>query len=164
VEDGRVVPAGEKATAGHLTYSVLDSQILTQVGEGETPRVPKDRFLVVQLAVTNTGNTDASIPAVTLENDGGSTYNELTDGTGFQNFLGVVRHVAPGQTERGSIAFDAPAAHYRLRFADETAVQEILADLPLSYAHEKVNNAVVPATDMPDLIAPTGAMKSPATK
>lgn len=161
-EQVRVVPAGEKAPAGHLTYSVLDSQILTQV-DAETPRVPKERFIVVQLAVNNSGNSDANIPGVVLESDSGATYNELTDGNGIQGFLGVLRHVGPGQTARGAIAFDAPAAHYRLRFADENAENEILADLPLTYAHEKVNNAVVPAGDMPDLApAPTAPTAPPA--
>ena len=155
-EQARVVQAGEKAPAGHLTYSVLDSQILPQISQGDTPRVPRDRFIVVQLAVNNSGNTDANIPGVILESDSGATYNELTDGNGIQGFLGVLRHVGPGQTARGAIAFDAPAAHYRLRFADENAENEILADLPLTYAHEKVNNAVVPAGDMPDLTGPTG--------
>jgi len=156
LEQSRVVAAGEKAPAGHLTYSVLDSQILPQITEGETPRVPKERFIVVQIAVTNSGNTDANIPGVTLESDSGTTYNELTDGNGVQGFLGVLRHVGPLQTTRGAIVFDAPAAHYRLRFADENAENEILADLPLTYAHEKVNSADVPAAVLPDLTAPTG--------
>jgi len=159
-EQVRVVPAGEKAPAGHLTYSVLDSQILTQV-EGEPTRVPKDRFIVVQLAVNNSGNADATIPGVTLESDSGKTYNELTDGNGIQGFLGVLRHVGPGQTTRGAIVFDAPAAHYRLRFADENAENEIMADLPLTYAHEKVNNAVVPASDITDLPGSTGPTAPP---
>jgi len=160
-----VVPAGEKAPAGHLTYSVLDSQILTQL-EADTTRVPKDRFIVVQIAVNNSGNTDANIPGVTLESDSGATYNELTDGTGVQGFLGVLRHVGPRQTTRGAIVFDAPAAHYRLRFADENADKEILADLPLTYAHEKVNNAVVPASDISDVPAPDAptAPAPPAAK
>lgn len=156
LEQSRVVAAGEKAPAGHLTYSVLDSQILPQISEGETPRVPKERFIVVQIAVTNSGNTDANIPGVELESDSGTTYNELTDGNGVQGFLGVLRHVGPLQTTRGAIVFDAPAAHYRLRFADENAENEILADLPLTYAHEKVNSADVPAAVLPDLTAPTG--------
>jgi hypothetical protein len=164
-EQVRVVQAGEKAPAGHLTYSVLDSQILTQL-QADTTRVPKDRFIVVQIAVSNSGNTDANIPGVSLESDSGATYNELTDGNGVQGFLGVLRHVGPGQTTRGAIVFDAPAAHYRLRFADENAENEILADLPLTYAHEKVNNAVVPADDLSGLPGPSGptAPLDPAAK
>jgi hypothetical protein len=157
LEQTHVVAAGEKAPAGHLTYSVLDSQILPQITEaGDTPRVPKERFIVVQIAVSNSGNTDANIPGVTLEADSGTTYNELTDGNGVQGFLGVLRHAGPLQTIRGAIVFDAPAAHYRLRFADENDENEILADLPLTYAHEKINSADVPAAVLPDLTAPSG--------
>ena len=68
----------------------------------------------------------------------------MTDGTGLSNWLGIVRHVGPGQTERGQVIFDAPAAHYKLRFSDESMNTEIMADLPLSYAHEKVDDAMIP--------------------
>lgn len=158
-EQVRVVPAGEKAGVGHLTYNIVDSQVLTQLGEGDSPRIPHDRFMIIQVAVTNSSNVENPIPAIELVSDSGTTYNELTDGTGINNWLGIVRKVGPGQTERGSVAFDAPAAHYRLRFSDESANNEVLADLPLSYAHEKSSDALVPATDFPDLTGASGAQK-----
>lgn len=158
----RVVPAGEKAGIGHLTYNVLDSQIMPQLGDGDTPRVPHDRFLVVHIAVTNSSNVDNPIPAVELVDDANKGYNELTDGTGVPDWLGIVRKVGPGQTARGTIAFDAPAAHYRLRFLDEAANNEIMADLPLSYAHEKTNDALVPAADLPDSTGATGSYHPPS--
>jgi len=157
-DEARVVPAGEKATAGHLTYNVVDSQILTQLGDEASPNVPHDRFLLVQINVTNSSNVDNPIPAVELVSDLGKTYSELTDGTGVPNWLGIVRHVGPGQTERGQVVFDAPAAHYKLRFSDETNNTEILADLPLSYAHEK--DAIIPTTDLPEVTGPTGPQKA----
>jgi len=156
----RAVAAGDKAGVGHLTYNVIDSQVLAQLGEDANPRVPHDRFLVVQIAVTNSSNVDNPIPAVELVGDSGQTYNEVADGTGVPNWLGVVRHVGPGQTERGAVAFDAPAAHYRLRFTDETMNSEILADLPLSYAHEQLHDAMVPTTELPNVTAPTGSQKT----
>jgi len=161
-EEAQVVPAGEKAATGHLTYNIVDSQILTQMGDDANPRIPHDRFLLVQLAVTNSSNVDNPIPAIELVGDSGKTYSELADGTGVSNWLGIVRHVGPGQTERGEVAFDAPAAHYRLRFSDENMNAEILADLPLSYSHEQINGTV-PTTELPDaplhtdVVGPTGA-------
>jgi hypothetical protein len=155
-----VVPAGEKASAGHLTYNVVDSQIFAQLGDEASPRVPHDRFLQVQITVTNSSNVDNPIPSVELVSDSGKTYGELTDGTGVSNWLGIVRHVGPGQTEHGQIVFDAPAAHYRLRFSDESNNTEILADLPLSYAHEKVDDVVIPATELPDVTGPTGGFRT----
>lgn len=155
-EEARVVPAGEKASAGHLTYSVVDSQILPQLGDETNPRVPHDRFLLVQLAVTNSSNVDNPIPAIELVSDSGQTYSELADGSGVPNWLGMVRHVGPGQTERGQVAFDAPAAHYKLRFSDETINTEIMADLPLSYSHEQIKG-FVPAAEVQDVVTPGGA-------
>jgi hypothetical protein len=148
------IPAGEKATIGHLSYNVIDSQILQQMGDEANPRVPHDRFILVQVAVSNSSNVDNPIPAVELVSDDGRTYDELPDGTGVTNWLGVVRHVGPGQTARGEMAFDAPAAHYKLKFSDESADTNILADLPLSYSHEKIDNSLVPTTELPDVTAP----------
>jgi hypothetical protein len=154
-----IVSAGEKAIAGHLTYSIVDSQILARLEDDASPRIPQDRFVVVQIAVTNTGNVDNPIPAVELVSDSGKIYNELADGTGVTTWLGVVRHVGAGQTQRGNVAFDAPAAHYKVKFSDETLDHEILADLPLSYMHEKINDVLVPNADLPDETAPAGAQK-----
>ena len=67
---------------------------------------------------------DNPIPSIELVADSGKTYNELADGTGVNNWLGIVRHVGPGQTERGNVVFDAPAAHYKLKFSDETTDTE----------------------------------------
>jgi hypothetical protein len=159
-EESRVVPAGEKASVGHLTYNIVDSQILAQMGDEANPRVPHDRFIVVQVSVSNSSNVDNPIPAIELVADSGQVYNELSDGTGVINWLGIVRHVGPGQTERGEVAFDAPAAHYKLKFSDESADTEVLADLPLSYSHERINETVVAPTELPEVTAPTGTQKT----
>jgi hypothetical protein len=161
-----VVPAGEKASAGHLTYNVVDSQILTQLGDDANPRVPHERYVLVQVAVTNSSNVENPIPAVELLSDSGQVYHELSDGTGITNWLGLFRHVGAGQTERGEIVFDAPAAHYRLRFRDELADNEILEDLPLSYSHEQIKSVLgaTPAQDLPESPAPIGPQDTPNKK
>ena len=156
-EEIRVVPAGEKAIIGHLSYNVVDSQILNQLGDPASPRVPHDRFIMVQVAVTNTSNVDNPIPAIEMIGDNGKTYSELTDGTGVTNWLGVIRHAAPGLTVRGNVLFDAPAAHYQLRFSDESTDNQILADLPLSYTHERMDDVTIPTADLPG--GPTGGTK-----
>lgn len=147
----KVVPAGEKASVGHLTYSIVESQIMPRLGDDANPRIPRDRFILVQVAISNSSNADNPIPAMELLDDYGKTYSELTDGTGVSNWLGMIRHIGAGQTERGFVAFDAPAAHFRLKLSDETLNQEILADLPLSYSHEQINDSVVPTADLPDV-------------
>jgi hypothetical protein len=133
-----VMPAGEKATSGPLVYSVIDTRILPQMGEDPNNiRTPQNRFFLVQVAVSNSSSQDQPIPGLTLVGDSGQQYAELADGTGVPNWLGVVRKVGGAQTEQGTIVFDAPAQHYRLRLTDETDASEIAIDLPLSYQNEQ---------------------------
>src|SRR5271168_3718478 len=100
--------------------------------------MPQNRFYVVQLSAFNSGSSDASIPAMTLIDDSGKTYEELTDGTGVPRWLGVLRHVAANQTETGAILFDAPANHYKLRLTDDTDADDIFVDLPLTFVNEQM--------------------------
>ena len=146
----RTVPAGEKGVVGHLSYSIIDSQVRPTLGDDPAnQRVPKDRFMLVELSVTNSDNKDASIPAVELIDDAGKTYNELTDGAGIPSWLGMIRHVGSIQTERGYVAFDAPAAHYRVKVSGEDMDKEILLDLPLNYIHEQTD--LSSSTALPDV-------------
>jgi hypothetical protein len=132
--------AGDKASVEKVTYSVVDSQILPHLGDDANPRMPKSRFYVVQLSISNGGGTEAPIPGMVLIDDAGKTYGELTDGTGVQRWLGISRRVAANQTETGSVVFDAPAGHYKLRVTDETDPSDVFIDLPLSFAHEQMQN------------------------
>lgn len=132
--------AGDKAPVDKLTYSVVDTQILPHLGDEANPRMPQHRFYVVQLSVLNSGNTDAIIPGMTLIDDSGKTYDELADGSGVPRWLGVIRKVQPNQTEQGAILFDAPASHYKLKLTDETDPDDVFVDLPLTFAHEQMQN------------------------
>ncbi len=144
-KESQVFPAGEKVTVGPLVYSVIDSQVLTQLGDdASTARTPQNRFHVMTISVSNSSSEDAPIPGLTLVDDMGKEYPEAADGTNVPNWLGVVRKVAAAQTEQGNILFDAPAQHYRLRLTDETDPAEFSIDVPLTYVHEQMKE--VPAT------------------
>ena len=132
--------AGEKATVDRLTYSVVDTEIHTRLGVDPNPRIPQDRYFLVQVAVSNGSNEDLTIPGMTLVDDSGKTYPELADGSGVPKWLGVLRKVSPGQTEQGFVVFDAPAVHYRLKLSDDTSDSDIYADIPLSFVHEQQAN------------------------
>jgi hypothetical protein len=126
---------------GPLVYSVIDSQILTQLGEdASTARTPQSRFHVLTISVSNSSSEDTPIPGLTLVDDAGKEYPEAADGTNVPNWLGVVRKVAGAQTEQGNILFDAPAQHYRLRLSDEADPTEFSIDVPLTYVHEQLND------------------------
>jgi Domain of unknown function (DUF4352) len=138
--EAQLFSAGEKAQVGTLNYNLIDSQIATRLGDDPaTARTPKDRFIIVQISISNAGNQDASIPGLTLVDDAGQTYNELADGTGVDKWLGIVRKVAAAQTETGFVLFDAPAKHYRLRLTDEFS-PEVAIDMPLSFIHEQMQH------------------------
>jgi hypothetical protein len=129
--------AGEKAPVGKLLYSVIDSQIATKLGDDPiNPRTPQNRFVMIQVAVFNSGSQDEPIPAMSLVDDSGTAYNELADGTGVPKWMGVVRRVSGNQTEQGIVLFDAPAKHYRLRLTEEPD-DDIGIDVPLDFAHEQ---------------------------
>lgn len=134
----KVFNSGEKVPVARLTYAVIDSQIQPTLpgSDAANPRIPQNRFYVIQISVSNGGNEDTPIPALALVDDAGHVYNELPDGSGVNRWLGMVRRVSPGQTEEGNVLFDAPAAHYKLRFTDETEDEQIYADLPLNFVHE----------------------------
>jgi hypothetical protein len=156
VRQSRVFSAGEKATVGQLTYSVIDSDIQTRVGEDANPRFPQTRFVIVQLAVSNSSNAGVAIPGLTLVDDSGKTYPELADGTGVPHWLGVDRKVDPVQTERGSVLFDAPSAHYKLKLTDESNDSDTFIDIPLTFIHERLNDVTTP-----DVSAPMNALPAP---
>lgn len=151
----KVFQSGDKATVHDLTYNIIDTMIQPKLGE----RNPENRFYLIQMAVSNGGNQPVNVPAMSLVDDTGKSYPELADGTGVPNWLGVVRKVDPVNTEKGMVAFDAPAQHYKLRLTDDTDDMDVFVDLPLSFAHESMNDINVPPPALPDAPAPAPAPK-----
>jgi len=152
-KESQVFPAGEKVTVGPLVYSVIDSQVLTQLGDdAATARTPQNRFYVMTISVSNSSSEDTPIPGLTLVDDAGKEYPEAADGTNVPNWLGVVRKAGGAQTEQGDILFDAPAQHYRLRLTDETDSRELSIDVPLTYVHEQLKE--VPQTPQSGAVQP----------
>lgn len=131
---------GDKAVVDMLTYSIVDTQILTHLGDEKNPRLPHYRFYVADVAISNSGNSDMAVPGLTLIDDAGKQYEELPDGAGIEHWLGLSRRVAANQTEQGAVVFDAPAGHYRLKLTDETDASDVYVDIPLSFAHEQMQN------------------------
>lgn len=141
----KMYQVGEKASVDQLTYNVIDTQILPRLeDDAAAPRIPENRFYVVQVAVFNAGSNEASIPPMALVDDTGKEYNELPDGSGLPRWLGVIRKVGPGQTEQGEVLFDAPAKHFRLRLTEDTEPTAVLVDIPLNFVHEQLKGVVIP--------------------
>jgi hypothetical protein len=77
---------------------------------------------------------------LTLVDDAGKNYGELPDGSGVPHWLGIVRMVVSNQTETGAVVFDAPAGHYKLRLTDDSDASDVYVDIPLTFAHEQMQN------------------------
>jgi hypothetical protein len=122
---------GEKALVGSLIYTVIDTKWEVSLGDPPTPRVPSHRFYLLTVSVVNTGSGPASIPAFTLIDDSGQNYQELDNGEGVPDWIGLARRVQPADSLKGNIAFDVPQKHFKLRVADEED-KFSLVDIPFS--------------------------------
>jgi len=129
---------GERVTVGSLVYNVFETQWKTQLGEGQAAggRVPKDRFFLVRLNVVNGGSSDVMVPTMTLLDDSGQSYTELSDGDQVPNWIGFLRRVKPAETLQGNVVFDVPPKHYRLQVSDENSQKTLDIDIPLSFSTE----------------------------
>jgi hypothetical protein len=135
---------GEKVQLGRLSYSVFETQWLTHIGEGPTARTPQNRFLLVRFSATNSGSEDVTVGNFTVTDDKGKVFDELTNGEGVPQWAGYLRVAKPADTIQGNVIFDAPAAHYKLKIADETNTRFALIDLPLTYGAETPEGAPLP--------------------
>jgi hypothetical protein len=134
-------PSGEKAIIGPLAYSVVDTEIIPQLGEDPaSARTPEHRFYLVKVSVSNSGSTDVPIPGMTLVDDAGQSYPELADGKNVPTWLGVVRKAESAKTELGNVVFDAPAKHYRMKLTDDLDEKDVFIDIPLNFVHEQMKD------------------------
>ena len=109
---------GERVPVGQLTYSVVDTSWKGQLGDGYQVRTPNQRFLLVTVSVTNGGGSQISMPLLQLEGANGQMYKEVNNGEGVDNYIGLLRNIAPAQTLQGRLLFDVPLSSYRLRVVD----------------------------------------------
>jgi len=134
--ESRLHRMGERVTIGSLVYNVFEDQWKAQLGQGSDIRVPKDRFFLIRLSVVNGGSSDFMVPALTLVDDAGQTYQEISNGDQVPEWTGYLRRVKPAETLQGNIVFDVPPKHYRLRVTDETSQKSRDIDIPLNFASE----------------------------
>jgi hypothetical protein len=132
----RTYPMGDKVQLGNLTYSVIETAYLTQIGDGPAPRIPQNRFFLVKITVSNGGSDTANVSAFQVEGDNGKVYLELHDGEGVPEWIGYLRAVKPAESAQGNALFDAPPAHYRIRVKDENGDHAALIDIPLTFNTE----------------------------
>jgi hypothetical protein len=141
---------GARVEAGHLIYTVFETQWLPQLGSGDTARVPKNRFFLIRLSAVNSGSEEVLVPNLTLEDDQGKIIEELNNGDGVSQWVGYIRKVRPADSIAGNIVFDAEPKHYKLRVTDENGERPAIVDIPLSF------NAETPQLPLPASNPPAG--------
>ena len=92
---------GERVEVKGVVYSVLDAEWLPSIGEGADQKLPKHRFLVLRVAITNGTGAQVNVPFLSLEGGKGDPIMEVDDAKGLPQWLGIVRLVNPAQTEDG---------------------------------------------------------------
>jgi len=132
----RSYPLGAKVVLGHLTYVAIETQWYPAFGQGPGARTPQNQFLVVRLSVTNGGSTEASVPALSVEDSSGNRFAELGNGDQVPDWLGLLRTLAPADTLSGNAAFDVATGHYSLHIFDEDEKNEARIELPLNFRKE----------------------------
>lgn len=125
---------GDPATAGPLTYNVVETRWKSQLEGFPTSRIPERNFLLIRVSITNSGGAEMGIPFLKLENSNGDSYSESEDGSGVDHWLGLMRRINPAQTEDGWLLFDVPTNSYKLRLSDGALENEHVAyvSIPLS--------------------------------
>lgn len=127
---------GEKVQLGRLSYTIFETQWLTHLGEGATARVPQNRFFLIRLSAVNGGSNDSPVPPLSIQDDQGHVYEELSNGEAVPQWAGYLRTVKPADVVQGNIIFDAPTGHYKLKLMDETNTKAAVVDIPLSFGAE----------------------------
>lgn len=127
---------GDRIELGRLVYTVFETRWLPQIGEGPTARIPQNRFFLIRMSVGNTGSGEILLPNLSIEDDQGNSYPELSEGEGVPQFLGLLHPVTAAQPLAGNVLFDAPPQHYRLRLWDQENQHTALVDIPLSFRSE----------------------------
>lgn len=111
---------GDRIELGRLTYVVVESNWRTQLGEGLQRKSPQNRFLVLNLSITNRGASDASIPFLNIESSNGQRYQELGENVPVSDWLGIIRKIPPAQTLQGQIVYDVPLGPFKLELPEAT--------------------------------------------
>ena len=123
--ESRVYQMGEKVDVGNVVYTVLEADWRAGIGEGANPMVPKDRFLVIRLAITNGTGAQISLPFLSIENRKKEPFMEVQEVRDLSQWMGLVRLIGPAQTEDGRIVFDVPQTDYFLRVTNSDPENEI---------------------------------------
>lgn len=125
---------GEKVQVGTFIYTVLEADWKTELHGNLGSILPKNRFLVLRISVTNAGGEDRSLAFLQLKDEKGGEYTEFSELEGVSGWLGILRKLPPAGNEQGLIVYDVPPSSYKLVATDNANPGEektTMIDIPL---------------------------------
>jgi hypothetical protein len=122
---------GEPVQVAELVFTVQEVDWRNEIGSS----IPKGRFAVIKLSVTNNGGQEVSVPLLALEDTKGDSFPEVSEVEGLENWLGLLRTLSPADNIQGNIVFDVNPGEYRLRVtggSDPERERTAFIQIPLS--------------------------------
>jgi uncharacterized protein DUF4352 len=116
--EARVNQMGELTTVGPVLYNVLETEWRTDLGSTGDAAIPENKFLLVRLSITNSGNHQIAVPLLSVDDPEGESHMELDEVKGVPDWLGLLRILEPASSIQGTIVFDVPSGDYQLRVTD----------------------------------------------
>lgn len=152
----RVGALGAPLAVGPLTYTAVETQWRDSIESSKGPRLPKDKFLLVNVSVLNASSEQNGAPLLQIVDAKGQVHPEIAEGDGVTDWMGYLRILKPRESRSGWLLFDAPQGACKLRVSsggDPENEQTALIELPLQL------NPEGPRT--PDATGFSGAGDSP---
>jgi hypothetical protein len=160
----RVGAMGAPLAVGQLTYTAVETEWRDSIETSKVPRIPKDRFLLVNVSVLNASSEQKAAPLLQVVDAKGGVHPEIDDGDGVTDWMGYLRLLQPRESRTGRLLFDVPQGACKLRVSsggDPETEQTALIDLPLQINSEmpRVPGAtgfggVESAPQLPEPVAP----------
>jgi hypothetical protein len=115
---------GQHVRVGPFTYSVLEAKWRQSLSNEPQARIPRNRYVIIRLTITNSGGEEAAFPQLTLQSSTGQDYPEIIEGVAeVPNwFSPLARNLKPAQSETGNLIFDVPLGAYKLKLLEPSDI------------------------------------------
>jgi hypothetical protein len=135
----RVGAMGAPLAVGQLTYTAVETEWRDSLESQNGPRIPKNRFLLVNVTVLNASSEQKAAPLLQVVDAKGEVHPEISEGDGVTDWMGYLRLLQPKESRSGRLLFDVPQGACKLRVSsggDPESEQTALIDLPLQFNSE----------------------------
>lgn len=152
-QGGKVTYAkmGETVPLGAVSHTVLGAEWRPGLGEGATARVPTYQFLILRLVTANGVDSPSEIASVQLVAPNGTEYDELADGSGLPEWLGLARTLSANESRQGNVLFDAPRGVYKLKLTEPTIdgdqADVAMVEIPIRLEDDSVPGSADPTAN-----------------